>query len=149
MIFLTVGTGKFDELVEEVDKIAAQLNELIIFQIGNGSYVPKGGISFRFQPNIEKYCKDSRLVITHGGAGTIYSLLKQNKKVIAVANYDRTDNHQQDILKALSSDNFLIWCKDPSKVSESIKQSETYKFEKYTSPKCNISKKIGEYLNEL
>ena len=41
MIFVTVGTGKFELLVREMDKIASKLKERVIIQIGNGDYEPK------------------------------------------------------------------------------------------------------------
>jgi len=40
VIFVTIGTGKFEELVKEVDKFANQSKEKIIIQIGKGGYEP-------------------------------------------------------------------------------------------------------------
>ncbi|MBD3252183.1 glycosyltransferase [Candidatus Pacearchaeota archaeon] len=145
-ILVVVGTGKFDELIKAVDKIAGKLKDNIIMQIGNGKYIPKNCKYFRYKPSLEKEYKDSWIVISHGGAGSIYELLKKNKKIIGVANINRTDTHQEEILKALSEDNFLIWCKDLNKVSNCIEKAKKYQFKKYKVPKCRIHEKITEFL---
>jgi len=147
MIFITVGTGKFDELIQKIDEIAGK-KEKIIMQIGNGEYIPKNCEYFRFKPSLEKYYKKSWLIICHGGAGTVYELLEKNKKIIGVANLNRTDVHQKEILKALSKDKYLIWCKDIEKISECIKKSKKFKFKKYKVPKCMIHEEINKYFEK-
>ena len=146
MILVTVGTGKFDELIEAVDKIAPSLNKKIIAQIGEGKYKPKNIEYFRYKETLLPYDKKARLIITHGGAGRIYELLAMNKRIIGVANTNRTDVHQVDILKALSQQNFLIWCKDINDLKEIIKNLKKLKFQKYKKPECKIAEKIKGYI---
>ena len=147
-IFVTVGTGKFDELVRGVDKIATKIKERIVIQIGSGDYIPKNCRYFRFKQSLEEYYKKSWVIISHGGAGTTYELLNKNKKIIGVVNLNRTDSHQEDILKALSEQRYLIWCKDLNKISESIEKARKFKFEKYKVPECKIHEKINEFLEK-
>lgn len=149
MIFVTVGTGKFDLLIKEIDKIAPILKEKIVMQIGNGFYEPKNCEFFRYARSLERYYKRARLVIAHGGAGTTYELLRMNKKIVSMANLDRTDPHQQEILGALSEQNHLIWCKNPSELVNCIKKAKKFKFKKYKTPKCEIAEKILVFLNNL
>lgn len=148
IIFVTVGTGKFDDLVINLDKCAHELDSRIILQIGNGKYIPKNCSYFRFKKNLEPFYKKSWLIVAHGGAGTIYELLKKKKKLIGAANFDRTDRHQEEILKALSAENYLIWCKDVKKVLDQIKQARNFKFKRYVPPKCTIDKKISEFISK-
>ena len=117
-IFVTVGTGSFDELVRAVDNL--KLKNCII-QIGSGKYVPKNCKWFRFKDSIKGEIKAADLIISHGGAGTLLELLYKNKKVIGVVNLDRTDDHQFDIVKKLSKDGYLIWCKDLRNLRDLIK----------------------------
>jgi UDP-N-acetylglucosamine transferase subunit ALG13 len=147
MIFVTVGTTYgFDNLVQEIDRIAPDLNEKVILQLGNTKYKPKNCKWFNFKPNLTPYYKKARLVIAHGGAGTNYELLSMGKKVISVENKNVNDAHQWDLLKRLSDEKYIIWCKDISKISDSIKKAEKFKFKKYKQPECSIHKKIIGYL---
>ena len=43
-----IGTGKFETLVKEIDKVAPKLKDKITIQIGSGSYIPKNCKWFRF-----------------------------------------------------------------------------------------------------
>jgi UDP-N-acetylglucosamine transferase subunit ALG13 len=149
MIFVSVGTGKFDELTEAVDKIAPSLKERIIAQIGEGGYKPKNIEYFRYKETLLPYDKKARLIITHGGAGRIYELLAMNKRIIGLANTNRTDDHQIDILKALSQQDFLIWCKDLDDLKEIIKNSRKFRLKRYKKPECSIAEKIRDYIKKV
>jgi beta-1,4-N-acetylglucosaminyltransferase len=143
MIFVTVGTTyKFDELIREIDKIAPLIKEDIIIQIGKSNYIPKNCKYFRFTKSLIPYFKKANLIISHGGAGTTYEVLKIGKKLISVENRDVNDAHQWDLLKKLSDKKYTIWCKDVSKIHEAIKLAEKHKLKKYAQPKCSINKKI-------
>jgi beta-1,4-N-acetylglucosaminyltransferase len=145
-IFVTVGTGKFDELVKNIDDLGKNKEYVFTIQFGNGEYEPKNCKSFKYEMNLDRYYKKAGLIISHGGAGTIYELLGKNKKIIGVANLKRTDSHQEEILKALSEEGYLIWCKDVKNIKESIAIAKKFKFKRYNIPKCNISEKIVEFI---
>lgn len=148
-IFATVGTGKFDELVKALDNLAPTLGYKITIQIGKGDYVPKNCRYFRFAPSLDKYYKSSQLIVAHGGAGTTYELLRKNKKIIALANLDRTDAHQAEILRAFSEDNYLIWCKNPEKLKDCIKSAGKLKLRKYKQPRCEIAARISGFIKKF
>lgn len=149
MIFVTVGSGKFDELIRKIDKIATKIKGEVIAQIGNGNNIPKNIEYFRFKPNLIPYYKKASLIIAHGGAGTTYELLAMDKKLISIANLNRTDVHQEEILKVLSDEKHLIWCKDLRKLEETIKKAKKLKFKKYKQPECKIAEKIEEFLLKI
>ena len=146
MIFVTVGTGKFDELIKEMDEIAPKMNEKIIAQIGGGWHIPKNMEYFRFKNNLMPYYKKARLIIAHGGAGTTFELLAMGKKLIGVANPDRTDVHQEEILKALSEDDYLIWCRNLKDLEKAMEKAKKFQFNKYKQPECKIAEKIKGFL---
>jgi beta-1,4-N-acetylglucosaminyltransferase len=146
IIFVTVGTGKFDDLIKEVDSIAPHLNEKIIMQIGNGEYLPKNCNYFRFSKSLEQWYKKSWLVIAHGGAGTTFELLKKQMKLISVANIDRTDTHQEDILRALSEKKNLFWCKNIKEIRKNIISAKKFVFKQYRPPRCTIDEKINAFI---
>jgi len=146
MIFVTVGTTKFDKLVKEVDKIAPGLRRKVIIQIGDGTYKPKNCRYFNFNPKLNRFLEDADLIISHGGAGTIFEALNMRKKLICIENPNVNDSHQWDLLKKLEDEKYLIWCKNVSKIRDSIVLSRTFKYRKYVIPKCTINEDIIKFL---
>lgn len=146
-IFVTVGTGKFDQLIREIDKIAIITKHKITAQIGRGEYLPKNIHYFRFKNLLSEEFKNADLIIAHAGAGTTYEVLKMHKKLISVANLNRTDQHQLDIVKKLSQEKYLLWCKNINFLNEQINKIKNIRFKKYISPKNRIAEVIIKYLN--
>jgi beta-1,4-N-acetylglucosaminyltransferase len=150
MIFVTVGTGKFEALVKEIDKIAVKLKDKIVIQIGSGNYIPKNCKWFKFAPNLQKYYKEANLIIAHGGPGTVFEILDTGKKFIACANRDRTDpRHQVEFLENISKETkSLIYCPNISDLFKTIQISKKTKFEKYKKPKSWMNKTVEKFINE-
>lgn len=148
MIFVITGTIGFEDLIKGVDILVKdkKLKEKVVIQIGNSRYLPKYCEYFRFDKSLDSYYESARLVIAHGGAGTTFEVLEKRLPLISVNNPHRTDKHQEDILRALSKNKYLIWCKDLNKLADCISKAKNFKFKKYISPKCTIHNKINEFL---
>ena len=141
MIFVTVGTTKFDKLIEKVDKMVGQGKiKNVVAQIGNGNYIPKNIKWFRFANSLNSYYKKSKLIISHEGAGTTFEIINLNKKAIALTNPDTVYN--PDIIKKFSSTRQILWCKDLDQLEKYIKKSKKFKPKKYKKSECKIGKKI-------
>ena len=88
MIFVTVGMHNqgFDRLIERCDIIAGQTEEKMIIQKGCTNYCPKNAEYFDFASyeEILSLIRQSRLVITHDGAGSILNCLLNKKTSIVV-----------------------------------------------------------------
>ena len=148
MIFVTVGTTyAFDELVREVDEFARRSGEEVIIQLGNTSYQPKNCKYFIFKKDISRYLSAAEIIITHGGAGTLFELLTMGKKIVALENLQVIDKHQSDILGKLESESHIIWCKRPSDIEKCLRLARKKNFRKYSSPECRIPDVIKEFLN--
>jgi beta-1,4-N-acetylglucosaminyltransferase len=149
VIFVTVGTGKFESLVKEVDRIAPQLKEKITIQIGSGEYKPKNCKWFKFAPNLQKYYKQANLIIAHGGPGTVFEILDTGKKFIACANRDRTDpQHQVEFLEAISKESAsLLYCENIQNLLSYIIKARKFKFKKYVKPRCWIGKEVENFIS--
>jgi beta-1,4-N-acetylglucosaminyltransferase len=147
-IFVTVGTGKFESLIKEIDEIAPKLKEKIVAQIGYGNYKPKNCTWFSFAPNLKKYYQKATFIISHGGPGTVFEILDMRKKFIACANTDRTDpKHQVDFLEAISKETKgLIYCKDISTLHSHIQKAKKQKFEQYKRPQCDMYKEVCDFI---
>src|SRR4051794_7327968 len=98
MIFVTVGTTDFDDLVERMDDLAPALDEEVICQIGIGRYIPRHCQYFRFAASLDDCLRPARLVVSHGGLGTVMEVVRLGKPLVGVSNPDRRDLHQDDIL---------------------------------------------------
>ena len=109
-IFITVGTTPFDTLIRFCDeKLDPALS--ITMQISNdASYIPKRFDSFKFTSDIVSYYQNADLVITHAGAGTIFSLLEMQKRIIVFPNLDRDDSHQKDLAGVVEKKKWGLVC---------------------------------------
>lgn len=99
MILVTVGTQlPFDRLVEAVDRIAPELDEEIIAQVGNSKYVCKNiEAKENFRPEIfEEYLQNCSRIISHAGIGTILNAQKKLKPIVLVPRLAKFGEHRND-----------------------------------------------------
>ncbi len=147
MIFVTVGTGDFDQLVRKIDQLAPFLGDRVVVQIGDGPYIPENCEYFRFASSLDPYYDEADVVIAHGGVGITIEVLKKGKKLISVDNKTMIDQHQSDILETFASAGYLVWCKDLDELPLLLKRVSTMNLEPYVTPPCTIGEVIKEYLS--
>jgi len=150
-ILVTTGSVlEFDLLSKTIDKLNSNSIYCIIIQIGKGKYIPKNCKYFKFDDSLDKYYKWADLVITHTGAGTLFELLNQNKKIISVANPKAVLNHGLPI--KLDKENYLKYISynyinvDYFKKYISKILNNKIKFKKYKKEKQTIGKTILNYI---
>ena len=150
IIFVTVGTSSsgYDDLIKAVDSIAPSLLSQVIMQIGNGKYKPAHGEYFRFTSSLFPYFEKADLVISSGGVGTLFELLSRNKKTIGVSNIHMPNRHQDEILKKLSNEGYLLWCKELQQLKEFIDRAETVTLKPYQNEPCQIHNAILNFLQD-
>ena len=146
MIFVAAGTTGFDALVKKMDELAPALHEPVTMQIGSGTFIPQRAEYFRFAVSLQPYYERASLVVAHGGMGTCLEVLRCNKPLIALANPDRYDQHQQDIISVLAEQNYLIWCKELNELAEALRRAQQQEFARYVAPECQIHIVIQKYL---
>lgn len=116
MILVTVGTHVlgFERLVKKMDEIASRIDEEVIIQIGHTSYTPKHAKYFDFKnyQDMEELIKKARIVVTHGGAGSILIGLAYRKPVISVPRLKEYNevyvDHQLDLVYMLANQKRII-----------------------------------------
>ena len=96
MIFITVGTSlSFHRLVKHIDSMAEMIDEEIIMQIGDSTYLPERCEYQRYYPCISEFIDRARLVISHGGFSCI-EIIKQRKPLIIVPRQKKYHEHCND-----------------------------------------------------
>ncbi|MBN1487731.1 MAG: hypothetical protein JW981_08825 [Anaerolineae bacterium] len=149
MIFVTVGTSDFDLLVETIDELAPTLGEEVVIQIGRGDYIPRNCEHFRYAPSLAPYYDKANIVISQGGMGTTFEVLERGKKLLSVENTTCVDTHQTEILKVLSEEGHLIWCKSMDELAAALEEIRTLDLKPYNPPTCEIAHIVKDFLNQL
>lgn len=129
-IFITIGTHnmEFKRLLEGIDNMisSGSISNKVIAQIGHSRYKPNNYRHFSFIP-YQKYLsllKSSKLVITHGGIGSIRQCLDYNKKTIVFPRRkefrEHIDNHQLEITRELEKQGKIIPAFDIKQLQKAI-----------------------------
>ena len=156
MIFVILGTQDkpFTRLLEALEELKKKkrIKEDIIVQAGYTKYNSKYMKIFDYIPmdEFETYIKKADLIITHGGAGSILTSLKQKKKVIAVPRLSKygehTNDHQLQIIEELEKEKYILSCMDLSKLEEAYQQSKTFHPKKYQPDNKKMIDTIEQYI---
>ena len=102
MIFVTVGTHEqpFDRLVRCVDELKGSgiIAEDVFIQTGYTDYEPQHCQWSKLLPysDMEKYVKEARIVVTHGGPSSFIMPLQIGKTPIVVPRQEQFGEHVND-----------------------------------------------------
>ena len=140
MILVTVGTTPFEGLIKAADVL--DTGDEVIIQKAAGKYRPQNKQFFEYIEDFDQYLKKAEVVITHGGAGTLFKLLRMGKKVVGVANTERMDKHQPDLLKKLSGEGYIVWCQDVNDLAKCLREVQKKKLKPYQPPECTIADEV-------
>ncbi len=150
MIFITVGNGKFDPLIKEMDRLVEEgiVKDKVVVQIGHGLYKPTHCEWFTFKSPLNEFYEKASLVITHGGPGTVFEVLRRKKKLISLPNRDRTDpNHQVEYLRAMDKETEgMIYCDRVELLQESLEKAKTHKFTTYSPSECKMHEVVRNFV---
>ncbi|KAI8586815.1 UDP-N-acetylglucosamine transferase subunit ALG13 [Geranomyces variabilis] len=124
-VFVTVGTTRFDALVNEVCTIEflAMLRSKgytsLTLQHGNSPMpaLPTADVgggpfpvtAYAFRPDLSQDIATAALVISHAGAGLILETLDAGRPLIVVVNRALMDDHQTELAVALAEKEVLVW----------------------------------------
>jgi beta-1,4-N-acetylglucosaminyltransferase len=136
-IYVQVGTTRFDALTsaclqQEFLKLLESYNcESLKMQCGNYKIPSSISISesstyplpkapnasfpielYRYKPSLDQDQSEADVIISHGGAGSVFESLLKKKKTLAVINQDLMDNHQLEMVQALQDADYLIMCEN-------------------------------------
>jgi beta-1,4-N-acetylglucosaminyltransferase len=122
VIFVTVGTQYFDELINEVDRLAAigALGQPVLAQIGLAKRKPKNIDYVVFDRNMLETARTADMIITHAGTGSLCEFIALGKPFIAVVNDTKAGNHQLEFLEHLSSLYDFCWICSPCHLEQAL-----------------------------
>lgn len=122
-VFVTVGTTKFDALVQALDTDAclaalkARGCTNLLLQIGHGEHIPREASAavpglevrhYRHNPQYKQDVAQADLIISHAGAGSIMDALSLRKQLIVVVNTALMDNHQTELAEAMAEQQYCV-----------------------------------------
>lgn len=102
MIFVTVGTHEqpFDRLLKYIDKMVedGKIKEKVIIQKGYTDYEPIHCESYKLigYNEMQRYIKEARIVITHGGPSSFIAPISMAKIPIVVPRQLKYNEHVND-----------------------------------------------------
>lgn len=122
MILVTVGTQFFDELIDEVDQLAARgvFSETVLAQIGLSLRQPRYLSHVAFDRNLLGTAAQASLIITHAGTGSLLEFITLGRPFIAVVNDTKADNHQLEFLRQLTEVYDFCWIDSPRKLQAAL-----------------------------
>lgn len=133
MIFVTTGTHEqqFNRLVTEVDRYAAEHSEDVFVQYGYETMPPAHAKGDRLiaRDVMDELMRNARVIVTHGGPGSIWGAFEYNKIPIVVprqAKYgEHVDNHQLLFCRRLAKSKRVLLVEDISDLTPLIQEYET------------------------
>lgn len=153
LIFVTVGGMRaFERLVKEMDRIAGELDEQVVMQVGSTDYEPKNCDYFKFMPRngIDDFYAGARVVVCHAGGGSILTALEHNKPLVLVPrmkSYGEVfDDHQLEIAKEMEAQGVAV-VYDISNLKSAIRNANTNLL-KFSAGR-NLAGALKEYLDRL
>lgn len=157
MIFVSVGTQDkaFTRLLELIDKEIDKgfIKDEVIVQSGYTKYDSKNMkiLDYVSKDDFNKYVKNCDLLITHGGVGTIFTGLENNKKIMVMPRLkeykEHNNNHQLDILESFQESGYILGFNNEKEFEEKYKMLDSFKVKKYESNTLNMIKIIKDFIN--
>lgn len=164
MIFVTLGTHEqgFDRLMKELDRLkeSGEIKGGVLIQGMKGKYSPKfcGYVEMLNYDEICDRMKDARIVITHGGPGSILQSLSYGKIPIVVPRMhkfgEHVDDHQIRFVTKLAEQKKIIAVFEMEELGDKIVNYEVLANQclKGNSPvesKGELIRKLEEYCSGL
>lgn len=157
MILVTIGTQKqsFKRLFDYINEL--NIDEKIIIQGGKSKYCfTSPNVEFHdffSQDEMDSKIDEARIIITHGGGGTIFKALEKGKKVIIVPRLkeykEHINDHQLEVTRYVVENNYALTALTKQQLEESINTIDDYKFSRYKNNKEKFTLDIEKEINSL
>ena len=156
MILVVLGTQdkRFERLLNVVEQAIDQglIKEEVKVQAGCTAYESSkmNVVDYVDMTTFEQWMKDCRLLITHGGVGTIMSALRNKKPVIACARLakygEHHNDHQCEIIETFYEKGYLIPLRDGQSLKEVLSAAENFVVPEVESNNHKMIELLSNYL---
>jgi len=155
LILVTLGTQtqQFKRLVEAVDLL--NVDDEIIVQIGETFYESDHLTIHKYisMEQMDELIERARIVITHGGTGSIVSALKKRKKVIACARKkeygEHLDDHQEEIVRTFSENGYILSCDNVKDLQSQVDQIDEFKPQVFQSQSDKFIERLQKQIDSF
>ena len=157
MIFVTLGTQdkSFERLLAEVERLMelGKIQEDVIVQAGTTAYQSEKMKIYDLLPmdEMERLTGQCRLLITHGGVGSIISGLKHGKTVIAVPRLEKykehVNDHQTQIIRNFGSRGHIIGTEGVEELEAALEKANAFVPTAYQSNTENMIDLIKRHID--
>lgn len=155
MIFVSLGTQKqsMKRLLEYLEHL--KLKETIIVQNGNTTFTSASMqlVGFLTYDEMEAYIKAADVVICHGGGGTIFQALHQQKKVICVPRlkkyHEHINDHQVEMIDTLVKKGYLLECRTEEELKDALQGIKNYHPTPYAPNRIRFVKEMQQQIDQL
>jgi UDP-N-acetylglucosamine transferase subunit ALG13 len=158
MIIIVLGTHErpFFRLAKEIEKLIQKkkIDEKVIIQLGYTKYKVEGAQCYDFIPfdKMIKYIRDSSVMITHGGVGSIMDALSFGKVPIVVPRRkelnEHSDDHQMQITKEMEKRGLIIPVYNINDLENAIEKTKKFKIKKRENKKFKVLNLINKKLKD-
>ena len=159
MILVLLGTqnNSFHRLLEEIDNLIQKgiIKEEVVVQAGYTKYETSNMKQFDLidSEEFEELQKKARIIITHGGVGSIISSIKKGKKVIAVPRLheygEHVNNHQKQIVELFKEKGYIIGISDVKDLEKALLEVEKFKPVKFQQKNEKMLKLIENFIDSI
>lgn len=159
MILVLLGTqnNSFHRLLEEIDNLIQKgiIKEEVVVQSGYTKYETSNMKQFDLidSEEFEELQKKARIIITHGGVGSIISSIKKGKKVIAVPRLheygEHVNNHQKQIVELFKEKGYIIGISDVKDLEKALLEVEKFKPVKFQQNNEKMLKLIENFIDSI
>jgi len=159
LIFVTVGnaTQSFARLLEAVDDLSGKgafHGEPVFMQTGhNPQFKPRHGQAEAFIPMeaCQARMKEARLIISHGGCGTLLQAIGLGKTPVVMPRLSRyrehVNDHQLQLVRALAEEGRIVPAFEAADLPCAIEEAWQRKHQ--PPPKGPMLELVGEAIKEL
>ncbi|MDZ7588230.1 MAG: glycosyltransferase [Parasphingorhabdus sp.] len=157
LLFATVGaTLPFDRLVQTVGAAieTGDITEKVILQVGEGGVRPSNGEIFETLAfaEVQQILKQAKLVVCHGGTGSLITALREGCRVIAMPRHyalgEHYDDHQSEITKAFKERGLIQVANNAEEFAQALADARLSQPVRATTDPSALIDFLGKWLED-
>ncbi len=159
MILVLLGTqnNSFSRLLNKIEECIDNkiINEEVVVQAGHTNFNSSKMkvLDFISQEELDNLISKARIIITHGGVGSIINSIKHGKKVIAVPRLmkygEHVNDHQIQIIEKFSKEKYIVGIAELNELPSVLHSIDDFTPVKYNSGSSNIINIISDFINKF